>query len=42
MMNKDEITEEFKVQPWGNVLSAVAILSIGEATGLLIGWLLFS
>ena len=41
-MNKDKIVEDFKSQPWGNVLSAVALLSIGEASGLLIGWLLFS
>tara|TARA_R110002096_G_scaffold91344_2_gene206704 strand:+ start:168 stop:293 length:126 start_codon:yes stop_codon:yes gene_type:complete len=41
-MNKDEMVEEFKSQPWNSVLCAVAILSVGEATGLLIGWLLFS
>ena len=41
-MDKNEMIEEFQDQPWGNVLSSVAILTVGEITGFFLGWVIFS
>ena len=41
-MNKDEIAEEFTDQPWGNVIRSVVLVFIGEITGFLFGWWVFS